>query len=451
MTILKDAVNFAKSITFNDLDVEVIEIAKRALIDYVGVTLAGCKTPVSSNIQRYAKRHSAKPQACIFGTEKKVSWDLAALSNGVAGHALDFDDTSWTTIGHPTVTVAPAVFSAGEMMNISGRQALKAYTVGVEIQNKMAAMVMPEASLNGWHTTSVFGPFGAATASALIIGLKSEQFLSALGIAASMASGIRSNFGTMTKAYHAGMASFNGATSVILAGLGIGAAENAMEAQDGFIQVFSGKKSNPIPLNFGSPWDIVKPGLVLKQYPCCSGTHPATDCILDILKETPFAAEDVESIHVGVSQLGIKELVCHRPKTPTEARFSMEYALCSAIVYGKLGLSEFTLEAVNNPQIKALLPRIYMEADPELSELGFIGTAPAKLRITLNDRRILEGSRDLSKGNPELPLSDEEFSDKFMECASKVLNLNHCRKVLKALFELEKVKDINLITRLLRT
>ncbi|OEU63501.1 MAG: hypothetical protein BBJ57_12335, partial [Desulfobacterales bacterium PC51MH44] len=322
MTILKDAVSFAKSITFNDLDVEVIEIGKRALIDYVGVTLAGCKTPVSSNIQRYAKRHSAKPQACIFGTEKKVSWDLAALSNGVAGHALDFDDTSWTTIGHPTVTVAPAVFSAGEMMNISGRQALKAYAVGVEIQNKLATLVMPEASLNGWHTTSVFGPFGAATASALIIGLKNEQFLSALGIAASMASGIRSNFGTMTKAYHAGMASFNGATSVILAGSGIGAAENAMEAQDGFIQVFSGKEPNPIPLNFGSPWDIVKPGLVLKQYPCCSGTHPATDCILDILKEIPFTAEDVKSIHVGVSQLGIKELVCHRPETPTEARFS---------------------------------------------------------------------------------------------------------------------------------
>ena len=166
---------------------------------------------------------------------------------------------------------------------------------------------------------------------------------------------------------------------------------------------------------------------------------------------TPFTVEDVESIHVGVSQLGIKELVCHRPKNPTEARFSMEYALCSAIVYGKLGLSEFTLEAVNNPRIKALLPKIYMEADPELSELGFIGTAPAKLRITLNDRRILEGSRDLSKGNPELPLSDEEFSGKFMECASKVLDLNHCRKVLKALFELEKVKDINSITYLLRT
>lgn len=450
MTILKDAVNFANSIIFNDLDDEVIEIGKRALIDYVGVTLAGCKTPVSRNIQTYTKRHSANPQSWIFGTEKKVSWDLAALANGVAGHALDFDDTSWTTIGHPTVTVAPAVFSAGEVMGISGRKALKAYVVGVEIQNKIAALVMPEASSNGWHTTSVFGPFGAATASALITGLGNEEFLSALGIAASMASGIRSNFGTMTKAYHAGMASFNGATAVILARLGITAAENAIEAQDGFIQIFSGKKSKPVPLSFGSPWDIVKPGLVFKRYPCCSGTHPATDCVLDILKETPFTAEDVESIHVGISLLGMKELVCHRPKTPTEARFSMEYALCSAIVYGRLGLSEFALEALNDPRIKALMPTVYMETDPELAQLGFIGTAPVKLRITLKDGRVLEDSRDLAKGNPELPLSDEELSDKFMECASKALDLHHCRKVLKALFEMEKVKDINLITRLLQ-
>jgi 2-methylcitrate dehydratase PrpD len=450
MTILNDAINFANSITFNDFDDEMIEICKRALVDYVGVVLAGCETPVSRNIQTYAKKHSATPQSRIFGTEEKVSWDLAALANGVAGHALDFDDTSWTTIGHPTVTVAPVVFSAGEVMNISGRQALKAYAVGVEIQNKIATLVMPEASSNGWHTTSVFGPFGAVTASALIIGLGNEEFLSALGIAASMASGIRSNFGTMTKAYHAGMASFNGATAVILADLGIAAAKTAIEAPDGFIQIFSGKKSNPIPLSFGAPWDIVKPGLVFKRYPCCSGTHPATDCILNLLKETPFRAEDVESINVGVSQLGMKELVCHRPKTPTEARFSMEYALCSAIVYGKLGLSEFTLEAVNDPRIKALVPKVFMETDLELAELGFIGTAPAKLRVMLKNGRVLEDSRNLAKGNPELPLSDEELSDKFMECASKVLDLNHCRKALKALLEMEKIQDINLITRLLR-
>ena len=327
---------------------------------------------------------------------------------------------------------------------------MKAYAVGVEIQNKIATLVMPEASSNGWHTTSIFGPFGAATASALITGLGNEEFLSALGIAASMASGIRSNFGTMTKAYHAGMAAFNGATAVILARQGLTSSENAIEAQDGFVQVFSGHKPEKRLLSFGDPWDVIKPGLVFKKYPCCSGTHPAVDCIMNMLKETPFTSDEVESIHAGVSLLGLKELVCHSPTIPTEARFSMEYALASAIVYGKLGLSEFTEESINDPRIRHMISKINVEIDPELAKLGFIGTAHAKLRVTLKDGRILEDSRDLAIGNPEKPFSDVELEGKFLECASRVFEPDQCRRILEALFSIEKVEDINSITVLLQ-
>ena len=219
-----------------------------------------------------------------------TSRNLAALANGVAGHALDYDDVSWSTIGHPTVVIAPVVFAVGQVFGVSGNDIIKSYALGVEIAHKIAGLVMPQVSANGWHTTSVFGPFGAAAASALLSGLKAESFISALAIAASTSSGLRGNFGTPTKAYHAGMAAYNGATATILASLGMNAAADVIEARDGFADVFGNQTTNVHKISFGSPWDLVKPGLVFKKYPCCSGTHPAIDCILHMINETPFTA-----------------------------------------------------------------------------------------------------------------------------------------------------------------
>ncbi len=448
MTILTEATKFAQSVFYSQLSAEVIEIAKRALIDYIGVTLAGSREPVSANLQAYGKWIAGCPESRVFGTHMIVPHNIAALINGTAAHALDYDDVSWTTIGHPTVTVGPAVFAAGEAAHSSGMEALKAYIVGVEIEHKIASLVMPKVSSNGWHTTSVFGPFGAATASSLMHDLDFESFRSALGIAASKSSGIRSNFGTMTKAYHAGMAAFNGTTASILARLGVNASENAIEGQDGFVQAFAAGELKSSLANLGQPWDIVTPGLVFKRYPCCSGAHPALDCVLQMLKETPFTADEVSSIHVGVSLLGPRELVCHSPTTVAEARFSMEYALAVAVVYGKAGLAQYTPEAMNDVRVKRLVPRISMEIDSELAALGFIGTAPAKLRITLEDGRTLEGRCDLATGNPEKPLSDSDLTSKFMECASRVLEPTRSRKLLDMLFSLDEIEDINLIADL---
>lgn len=304
MTILTEATKFALSASYSELPSEAIEIAKRALIDYVGLTLAGSQEPISTSLQSYGIWLSGVRESRVFGTDMIVPHNIAALVNGAAAHALDYDDVSWTTIGHPTVAVAPAVFAVGEMTHSSGKEILKSYIVGVEIAHKIASLVMPEVSSNGWHTTAVFGPFGATAASGLLRNLDSESFTSALGIAASKASGIRANFGTMTKAYHAGMAAFNGTTAAILAGLGVTASESAVEGQDGFARAFAAKNVKSDSVRFGRPWDIIKPGLVFKRYPCCSGAHPALDCMLEVIAETPFTADEVESIHVGVSLLG---------------------------------------------------------------------------------------------------------------------------------------------------
>jgi 2-methylcitrate dehydratase PrpD len=445
MTILADAAEFTRSAACRNIPEEVIEISKRALIDFLGLVLAGSREPVSRIVQSYVGSQATIPESKVFGTNLCVSQNLAALANGVAGHSLDFDDVSWSTIGHPTVTIAPAVFATGEVVKASGKEALKAYAVGVEIAHKIAALVMPEASDHGWHTTSVFGPLGAAGASAQLMALEKEPFTFALGIAASTASGLRANFGTMTKPFHAGMAASNGTTAAILARLGLTAAGNAIEAQDGFGQIFRGGRFEQARANFGHPWDIVRPGLVFKRYPCCSGSHPAIDCILDMLHETPFRPDQLESIRVGVSLLGPRELVCHAPATATEAKFSMEFALAAAVRYGRVGLAQFKPSCLNDPQVRGLLPKIHMEIDPEFASMGLIGTAPAKLEIILKDGTVLNGRCDLAKGNPEKPLSDEELSAKFLENVSGIIEPRHSQKILKALFAFEKVDDINTI------
>jgi len=449
MSVISEAVEFALSVSFDDFQDKLIHTGKRAIIDYLGVTLAGSKEPASICIQHYVNGMSSCPEATVFGAGLRTSQNCASLANGVSGHALDFDDVSWTTIGHPSVVVTAATLAGAEKAHSSGREVLKAYVAGVEIQHKIAALLMPEASENGWHTTSVFGPFGAAAATALLAGLTYEQFCSALGIAASMAGGIRSNFGTMTKPYHAGMAAFNGATAAILAGHGLDASLLAIEARDGFIQAFSGKCNEEYRVNWGKPWDILDPGLVFKRYPCCSGSHPAIDCIFEILAQQPFTYSEVESIHVGVSLLGPRELVCHCPATPAEAKFSMEYAVAAAIVHGKVGLSEYTPKALDDARARELMSKVTMDIDPDLAKLGFIGTAPAKIRVTLKSGQVLEGECRLSRGNPEKPLSDDELGLKFVECASRVLTPDKCRKTLDTLFALESIKDINEVVNLL--
>jgi 2-methylcitrate dehydratase PrpD len=206
LSLLSNAATFARSVSYDDLPEKAIEIAKLALIDYLGVTLAGSTQPVSRLIQEYARMNSTRCEARVIGTDIVVSRNLAALANGVAGHALDYDDCNSSVFGHPTVPMAPALFATGELTHASGKEIIKAYVVGMEVQNKIAQLISRKVSENGWHTTSVFGTLGAAAVTALLTGANHEEFVHTLGIAASMSSGIRANFGTSTKPYHAGMA-----------------------------------------------------------------------------------------------------------------------------------------------------------------------------------------------------------------------------------------------------
>jgi len=440
-SITQDAADFLVDVQNVSLKPEVLMLSKQAIIDYLGCSIAGCREAVMENTYNWARLRSSAPTATVVGKEWALDAEHAAMCNAVAGHALDFDDTSWTTIGHPTTVAAPVAFALAEQQGATGQDILKAYAAGIEVGHKMAQLTMPETSEAGWHTTAVYGVIIAAAVQACMLGLDKQTIVNSLGIALTRAGGLRSNFGSMTKPLHAGLAAKSGMEAVSLASAGITASHLAFEGTDGFFSCFAGKYPEKS-VRFGEHWDLVENGLAFKLYPCCSGSHPAADLMLDLVSSGKVSAQTVKSIHVGTSLLTPRELVSVCPQTPLEAKFSMQFALAAILIKGQLTLDEFTEEFVLSSGIQELMPRISMDVDDELAKLGFIGTAPVKLEITLTNGEVLHAQNDLARGNPEKPLTHSDFTEKFMRNAVRSIAADQAENMLEHLFKLETVTDI---------
>jgi 2-methylcitrate dehydratase PrpD len=435
--ILK-ASEFVSSVGRLPIDQGAINAAHEALIDYFGVTLAGASEPVARNVYAWASQRCFGRGSSVIGQEA-LDPENAALCNAVSGHALDFDDTSWTTIGHPTTVVGPAAVAIGESVGACGRDTLIAYLAGVEVAHRLADLSMPEASRNGWHTTGIFYALGGAAAACVLLRLDIPTVINSLGLAVSRSGGVRSNFGTHAKPYHAGMAARNGLEAVSLARAGLTASATAVDGADGFLRCFAGKepvdRSLCETITFGSPFDILSRGLAFKRYPCCSGSHPACDLVLDLATKHNIRPDDVSDIQVGVSLLAERELVCHSPKTPREARFSMEFVLAAALTRRLVTLDTFDFETLGDPAMRCMMSKVRMSASDELAKLGFIGTAPVRPQIKLNNGEIIQGSRDLAIGNPELPMSARDREKKFLMCARGKMSEEAADRTYAALLE----------------
>ncbi|MCS0503341.1 MmgE/PrpD family protein [Ancylobacter mangrovi] len=447
-SVAEQAADFLTGLRHTSLDTDVVAIARTALADYVGVALAGASEPVARNVRAWAaERAFGSMGATVIGAGGlRLDPENAALCNAVAGHALDFDDTSWTTIGHPTTVVAPAAFAIAEQVGASGADALRAYVAGVEVAHRIAEFCMPEVSEAGWHTTGALYALGAAAAAALLLDIDRATCVHALGLAASRSGGVRSNFGTQAKPWHAGMAARNGLEAVSLARAGVTASRTAIEGQDGYVACLAGAAARARiagrDLPFGAPFDLVERGLAFKRFPCCSGAHPACDLTLDLMAEQGFGADEVAEIQVGVSLLAERELVVHAPRTPQEARFSMEFALAATLVHGPLTWDLFALETLAEPAVRRLMAAVRLDVSPELAALGFIGTAPVRMTFRLRDGRTIHGARDLAIGNPECPMSAEDHAAKFRSCAARAMMPEAADELLRRLRALDQELDL---------
>jgi 2-methylcitrate dehydratase PrpD len=400
-------------------------LAKRSILDGLGLAMAGSRSDAARIAQREIESYRATAEdASVLGAGLSVPARFAAFLNGLAIHADDYDDTQlavahdrvYGLLTHPTAPVLPAVLAIGERDDASGADALIAYLVGVEVETKIAEAISPRHYDDGFHSTATVGAIGAGAAAARMLGLATSEVAVALGIAASQASGLRENFGTMTKPFHAGRASESGVLAASLARAGFTAAANILEAPRGFFRA-AGGEYDPTMIDgvLGDPWTFDSPGISIKPHPSGSLTHPAMGALLDLLNEHDIRAADVRSVRVGTNRHMPNALIHHRPKDSLAAKFSMEFCIAILLLERRAGLAQFTDEVVNRPDVQALIGRVEFVADPAADEGGF-REMTSIIDVALEDGRTFNTRAEFGKGSPANPMTDDELIDKFQGC-----------------------------------
>ncbi|MEK7770623.1 MAG: MmgE/PrpD family protein, partial [candidate division NC10 bacterium] len=367
-----------------------VAAARRAILDCLGVMLAGSVDPPARIVQSVARAEGGAPLATVVGTGQRTGAVWAALCNGTAAHALDFDDTNFAMLGHPSAPVLAAALAAGELGLADGRAVVHAFLLGFEVETTLAEVVNPEHYDHGWHATCTLGTLGAAAAAARLLGLDAAQTRMALATAASQSSGLKENFGTMTKPFHAGHAARSGVLAALLAREGWTASDQALEGPQGWVNVLgAGARRIEALATLGAPWKILRSGVAVKPYPSCACTHSIIDGTLELKRVHGLLPEQVAEITVGINALVPKILIHHDPHTGLEAKFSAEFSAAAALFEERVGIGTFRDDTVQNPAIRDLMARVRVVVDPEIPG-DLERHVWSKVTLRLTDGRTLQ-------------------------------------------------------------
>jgi 2-methylcitrate dehydratase PrpD len=442
----------AESIITGKPPAEARRRAAIALSDTVGVILAGAPETAAGIIRRTVAAES-RGTCRVLGTSDVASAADAALANGVAAHAHDYDDMCFVSLAHPSCALVPAVLAVGEVTGAPGSDVIDAYIAGFEIECRLGLVMNPRHyHERGWHCTSSIGTLGAAAASARLFGLDAASTVHALGIAASLAGGVKENIGSMVKPLHAGMAARNGVTAAQLAKAGFEASELSIDGPQGYLVAMDSQKPPSalanVTADLGSRWEILDTGITVKLYPSCAATHPPLDVLLQLKRLHKLTAEDIAAIDVEVDSMTPRLLIHSRPSTALEAKFSMPFCAAAAIVFGHPSLETFDVTRIRDPRIQKLLPLVTLRANP-----AFDAAAPlsqANVTVRLKDGRTIADRADGARGYPGR-LSEDELHTKFVACAQRSLPYSVAIEVRDLLRGIETMSNIGELTQLCST
>jgi 2-methylcitrate dehydratase PrpD len=457
MGATENIARFVVNTSYQDIPGDAVEKAKRTALDCLGATLAGVAEPVSQTIIGYIAKLGGPPQASVIGQGLKVSAPDAALANGVIAHALDYDDCG-VKIGHPSVLVLPAVLSLGEHLGASGQDLLTAYLLGLEVEGKLALHAdfkLMQARLN--HQTW-YGSIGAAAACAKLLRLDVAKTRMALGIAGNFACGLSANHGSMAGAMAAGNACHNGVIAALMAQEGVTANPDVIEAKNGFYDTLVGPghyDAERMAEGLGDPFYIESPGIGLKMYPSCYHTHRALDGVFQLLGEHRLSDKDIAAVDVGTSERAMRVLAFSEPATPYQAKFSMPHCIAAAVVDHQVTLETFTDHKFEDRNIVAARKKVHLSFPdvpiwPGLADVGpdteFVGN-PVTIRTT--DGRSYSARVDIPRGDPALPLTDDELLTKYRECGRRQLRPDDIERSVGLVLGLETVADIGTLMAIL--
>ncbi|HEX3096954.1 MAG TPA: MmgE/PrpD family protein [Usitatibacter sp.] len=440
---------------------DVAHLGKRSVLDGIGLALAGAASECGHIAQKYLEQLgiASDKGSTVIGSALRLPARFAAFANGLAIHADDYDDTQlavakdrvYGLLTHPTAPALPPTLALAERDRRSGADLMLAYHVGVEVECKVAEAILPRHYQTGFHSTATCGSIGAAAGAAKLLGLDREATRRALSIGATQAGGLRENFGTMTKPFHAGRAAENGVVAAEIAALGFTASPNGLEADRGFFRAAGGGYSpEMIEEKLGEPWTFHFPGVSIKPHPSGSLTHPGMAVMMDLIRKHDIQPERVKRVAVGTNHNMPNALIHHRPKNELQAKFSMEFCMAILLLERKGGLEQFTDAVVNRPDVQAMIKKVSFGVHPEAEAAGF-DKMTTIIEVELADGQVLKGRADFGKGSPANPMTDDELAEKFRQCAAwGGLDRARTDAVLKLLWKIEELADVNELTQLLR-
>ena len=411
---------FIVNTKYEDIPENVLALGKKTILDGFGLSLAGSASVMGPRIRKYIETLGcATGSASVIGTGMKVHPRYAALANGISIHADDYDDTGSAL--HVAAPVLPPAFALCESGHRTGKDLMLAFHVGVEVENKIGDAASARHEREGYHTTGTCGVFGSTAACAKLHGLNVTQTAYALGVAGSESSGVRANFGSMSKSFNAGHAADCGTQAADLASLGWTAADDILESPLGFYRA-GGGGFNPAAIvnRLGKPWMFASPGDLIKRFPCGTIQQQVMDGMLRLIEKNNIKPADVERVEVGGNQSNYDTLFRHHPTTGLEGKFSMEYCMTILLLERKAGLSQFTDAVVQRPDVQDMIRNVRYYVDPEFDKrtargesLQAVLVEESILKIYMKDGRVLSERTVAAKGSPENPMTFDEVADKF--------------------------------------
>lgn len=439
--ITKTLADYSMGLKYEDLSEEAVEAAKHCLLDWIGVTVAGLEEPLTQMLIEQAADDGGEAQATVIGDGRKVSTSQAALINGSASHALDYDDVQTRLQGHPTVPVAPVVLALGEKTGANGKDVLTAFAAGVDAECRIGAYMGMTHYEKGWHSTATIGTFGAAVGAAHLMGLDGEKCALAMGIAGTQAAGLKSMFGTMCKPLHAGKAAQNGLFAANMAARGFTSRPDVLERNQGFAHTQSEAPDIEAGL-FGLGERFEVRDALFKYHAACYGTHGTIEAIHAIQNNAKIDPDNIERIEVTVRTGFLDVCGIPTPETGLEGKFSLRF--CAAIaVAGEdtARLDTYSDEKVKDPALVELFQKV------SVSEKDTLERMEAEVTIHTKDGVVHYEKYDAGIPAADLPAQWEKLVKKFRGCCEPVIGKEKTEQVIEAVRNIDSMDDITELTQ----
>lgn len=439
----------------DDWPEEALHSAKREFIDVIGVTVPGRVDEATKGIIATVKDWGTGP-CTVAGQSFTMAAPWAALINGTAGHALDFDDNFDPPKAHATTVLAPAILALGEQENASGHACLDAYIVGLQIMGRVGQGVNPLHRNRGWHATATVGAVGAAAACARLLKLDPLRAAYAVSLSTSMAAGFMSQFGTMAKPVHAGLAAKSGVVAASMAQAGVTASLTTLDSRTGMNRLWVGQdyEEQRDSLthfdhgqnlrfemeNVGEPLLILEHAFRVKRFPNCGSAHRAMDCLMLLKEKHGFGPDDVDKMVVHAPKVHLNNLMHHNPQNPMEAKFSMQFGLACVLATGNCTLGDFLPDAVMRPDVRALFDKVELDPIDKLE-----GEVTTEVDVHLKSGDVLTEGLDMPLGSIAAPFTDEQYWDKFNGCVAGFMTSSQCAPLedaLNGMNDLENIADL---------